>query len=360
MFKFPPLFLAIVLWSNPPIALQENPNSLKTTLNNLVQTQQVVGIIVAKVSLDSIEVQSAGSTAIGNNRPPDINTIFEIASITKAITGLLVAQAILEGKISEQAIAQSFLPNLVLPKSQRPIKLRDLVTHRSGIPRAYDNFFKPRDTGNPWADFNFLELRKFLQRTKLNNEPGEAFSYSNIGAGLVGHILENIYKTSFEQIIQQQIILPLELKNTGLRLTKEQQTRFAQAHRITDYGQLLATSHWDWTPDSVPAAGAIKSSMADMIILAKSLLDRNSKFHKLFSYAQIPRNFSNSANRETIGLFWINSGNQITWHNGGTYGMTSFIGINRIKRTAVVILSNSQFENFKINIPMQLGLNLLK
>ncbi len=354
MFKILSTILTFLLLPNYPIALSDNPNFLKPTLDNLVKTQQVVGIIVAKVSLDSIEVQSAGSTAAGNNRPPDVNTLFEIASITKAITGLVVAQAVLEGRISEQAIAQSYLPNLILPKSQRPITLRDLVTHRSGIPSYYGDFFKPRDVLNPWADFNFFELRKFLLQAKLTNEPGDAYNYSNIGAGLVGQILESVYKNSYEQIIQQKVALPLGLKDTNLHLTKEQQTRFAQAHRITNSG-FSVTPHWGHS--STPAAGAIKSSVADLIVLSKSLLDPKSKFNKLFSYAQVARNKLDDNN--SIGLFWINSGNQIIWHNGATYGMSSFLGINLKKRTAVIVLSNSQTD-LKKHIPSLLGFELLK
>ena len=356
MFKILFLILTVVLLPNYPNALSDNANTLKATLDNLVKTQQVVGIIVAKVSSNSVEVQSAGSTAIGNETPPDINTIFEIASITKAITGLVVAEAVLEGRISEQAVAQSYLPNIVLPKSLPPITLRHLVTHTSGVPGYYGDFFKPRDILNPWADFSFFELRRFLQQTKLENKPGEVHSYSNIGAGLVGHLLATVYKNSYEQIIQQKIALPLGLKDTGLRLTKEQQMRFAQAHQIKNYGHFLVNPHWDHS--STPAAGAIRSSMKDMIVLAKSLLDSQSKFYKLFSYAQIPRNKIDA--NTAIGLFWINSGNHVIWHNGATFGMSSFIGINTEKRTAVIVLSNSQSENLAKHIPTSLGLNILK
>lgn len=337
-------------------------SSLKQQLDSLVQNKKVTGIIVSLVTLDSVITETAGYTGLGadssKGKTPDENTIFEIASITKAFTGLLLAQAILEGRITETSLVKNYLPDFVLPQSSKAITVLDLATHYSGIPRAYDEKFIPRDPLNPWADFDLTQLKLFLARTKLITAPGD--NYSNIGAGLVGHVLERVYRLPFETLIKYKISNPLGLKDTAIQLNPEQQSRMANSYSIEPGGKIVPIPHWQ--SPSIPAAGALKSSMSNMTQIARALINPKSHLFRSFNYSRADRaplpNASKALNmKSTIGLFWVNSLNQFTWHNGATYGMSSFIGINPTKHSALIILSNSYSNE---QIATVLGLSLMK
>jgi CubicO group peptidase (beta-lactamase class C family) len=176
-------------------------------------------------------------------------------------------------------------------------------------------------------------LLNYLATVKLDDEPGKEFVYSSMGMALLGIILEEVYQTSFENLIKEKILAPYYLESTGITLTEEQNKKFT-----TGYNQNGAeTPHWQM--GIFAPAGAIKSCTSDML----NYLELNRKeAEKPFVMVHLPTYKGN----ETVGLAWFikktKQGNYMTWHNGATYGSGSFCAFIQEKECSVIILTNSE------------------
>src|SRR5690606_34722633 len=98
-------------------------------------------------------------------------------------------------------------------RNGRKIRLVDLSTHSSGLPRMPDNF-TPGDRGNPYVDYTVEQLYDFLRRHELRRDIGAAFEYSNVGVGLLGHALSHRAGSSYEALITERVLGPLGMTST--------------------------------------------------------------------------------------------------------------------------------------------------
>lgn len=199
----------------------------------------------------------------GKESPPDDGTVYPIASITKTFTGTLLAQAAVEKKVLLDANVREYLagsfPGLEI--QGHPIVLHQLVNHRSGLPFALPDV--PPEPANEvlrgQAKATFLER---LRRVTLDAAPGTAFRYSNAGAQLAGYILEDIYGANYEELARRRITEPLGLADTAITPGPAQRVRLAKGY---DGDGRLAPE----VPDELQGAGALKSTIADMLRYAR-------------------------------------------------------------------------------------------
>lgn len=233
-------------------------------------------------------------------------------------------------------------------KDGKKITLRQLAAHTSGIPRMPDNF-DPKDPNNPYQDYSIERLYDYLSRFTLTREPGEAFEYSNIGMGLLGHILSIRSGKSYEELIQDLITKQLEMPNTSISLTNEMALNFASGHHLK-----REVSYWDIP--GLAGAGALRSNIKDMTrFLAANMDPFQSPLGHLLQQCHQKQNAPTPA--FAVGLGWMlsNSNNaEMIWHNGGTGGFRNYLGFNPKTHRGIVILSNST-EDW----PDELGLILL-
>lgn len=272
---------------------------------------------------------------------PDGDSIFEIGSITKVFTAVLLAQLRAEGLVSlEDPIRKHFPDGAKVPsRNGKVIRLHHLATHTSGLPRLPSNL-SPRDPDNPYADYRVEDLEKFIARAKLGRDPGEAYDYSNVGGGLLGHLLASRAGLSYEEAIISRICAPLGMKDTGIALSKDQQTRLLPGH--SSDGKRVA--YWD-----VPAlagAGALRSSASDLLrFLEANLGNVPTPLLGALSETHVPR--ARAGGGMSVGLGWhispLGTKDKATlhWHNGGTGGFSSFAGFVKDRGVGVVVLSNA-------------------
>jgi CubicO group peptidase (beta-lactamase class C family) len=287
-------------------------------------------------------------TLAGKEVVPDESTVFEIGSITKVFTGLLLADLVREGVVKLDDPAQKHLPKeLHLPKrGDREITLLDLATHTSGLPvqptDLLGSVFKTplADWGNPYAHYGLAELGKNLAAIKLERDPGGKYAYSNLGAGVLGHALVHAARaSSYDHLLVRRITGPLGMRDTLVRLNTEQQERKAPGH-----GRWGEASAWDFA--SCEGCGGIRSTVHDMLWFAAASLGRpKTDLLPSMRLALEPRRDTGTKDRR-IGLFWHTlrlpgGGPEVLWHNGGTGGYRSFLGLVPPAGTAVVVLSNS-------------------
>lgn len=268
---------------------------------------------------------------------PSSSTIFEIGSITKGFVGLALAQESLKGSIDLESSFNKTSSTPKLPNySGVEITWRNLAQHTAGFPRVPSNL-NPSNPPQPYIDYDFKKLEEFLSGFSLPIRPGVTSDYSNLGAGIAGLGLEQISRKSLEQVFIQDILNKLNMNDTRVMVDTEQISRMAPV--FLNGGQVEA---WQWKDISVlQGAGALRSTMQDMTSLLKTMMGlSNQDFYPAVALATKPT-FEKDANTQ-LGLFWhrLKSEN-IVWHNGGTYGSTSFLGYDPDRLVGIVVLSNS-------------------
>ena len=184
-------------------------------------------------------------------------TIFEIGSISKAFTGIILSKMIAENKLAMDDTIDKFIE---IDSEVGKITLQHLVTHTSGLP-SFPVDFQPKDQNNPYADYTYEQMLDFLRKHKLTRKPGEQYQYSNMGMGLLGKILEIQSKKSYETLVKEQICQPLSMSHTAIALDKQWQV--AVGHDL----DLNPVSLWDLP--SMAAAGALRSNVKDSLIFTK-------------------------------------------------------------------------------------------
>lgn len=217
-------------------------------------------------------IQHFGELTKGGNNPPTDETIYEIASVTKTFTGYLAAKAVLEKKVYlDDNIAQYLEGNYTnLTFQGRSITLRQLLTHTAGLPHFISpemtDVFKKLTPETPdkfrWLEENMTKelFFEYLSALELKEAPGTRYSYSNAGAELVGFILTTIYGKTIDQLLQENIIGTLDMKNTGIRLTDVQEQYLTQGYWLEN-----ATLSPNWLSPLWASGAGMKSTLPDLM-----------------------------------------------------------------------------------------------
>lgn len=323
------------------------PSETYNYIRELVDNAYSHGIVVALITDEGVTYRSYGKTAAEGD-PIDENTIFEIGSITKAFTAILLSDMIEQGKLTIDDSVQTFLPSDVTMPGGDAITLEDLATHRSGLPRLPDNIDVTNP--NPYADYTTEKLYTFLSGYALTRDPDTQYEYSNLGSGLLGHIMSLVTGKSFEELVLERISKPLKMNDTGIALTEEQRSRFSPGY--DSRGRVAVDQDFG----CLAGCGALRSTATDLA----RFVEANLGLYETDLYSAIQR--THEARAETgqadlrIGLGWhilTKSDREIIWHNGGTGGYRSFCGFIKSQNMGVVVLSNSTYD---IDI---IGLNVL-
>lgn len=301
--------------------------------------KQSVGIVVGVIEPTGRRVVAHGRFANGDPRPVGADTVYEIGSITKVFTSLLLADAVQRHEVALTDPVSKFLPDTAkMPeRGGRTITLQDLATHTSGLPRMPDNF-KPADPANPYADYSVEQLYHFLASYQLARDIGSQYEYSNLGGGLLGHVLALRAHTDYASLVRDRITGPLGMSSTAIALSPEMKSRLAVGHSAV----LQPVANWDLP--TLAGAGALRSTTADLLVfLAANLGYTTSPLAPAMKAMLDVRRPTGTGGLE-VALGWhvlTAHGHEIVWHNGGTAGYRTFIGFDRAARSGVVVLSNA-------------------
>lgn len=292
-------------------------------------------IAVALVDGDRTQFLAVGSTGDAAHPKVDEHTLFEIGSITKTFTAAVLADAVLRKEVQLDTQLGALLDG-PLSNDVRTITLEQLATHTSGLPRIPDDFRmfasamrSPRD---PYHHYRADDLQRYLSTVHVQSHKHD---YSNLGFGLLGHALEHATHTTYSALIHDRVAAPLGMTETFVDVPKDALPRLALGHdRNGD-----PTPRWDLS--LFAGAGAIVSSTSDLARYAVAVRDRTLPALDL---AETPRADAGDAHHPNrrVGLAWIvdqEDGQPLVWHNGGTGGYFSFIGVRG--RRAVVVLSST-------------------
>lgn len=339
-FLFGLLLVSAVCFAVQDVSSVPADEAIRRILVERIDEQKrSVGIVVGVVEDGQRRVVSYGRLATDDPREADGATVFEIGSITKVFTAILLADLAGEGAVDFETPVQRLLgPEATVPtRNGAEITLLHLTTHSSGLPRMPDNF-RPADAGNPYADYSVAQLYEFLSSHELQRDIGAEVEYSNLGTGLLGHALALSQDTEYETLVSRRLLEPLGMSDTSITLSPSQQERLALGHSV----QLRPVANWDLP--TLAGAGALRSTVNDMLTFVEVNLGlRESPLDDEIGVTHAARREFPAPGMQ-IGLGWvIRSGHdrELHWHNGGTGGYRSFLGFDLESQTGVVVLSNS-------------------
>lgn len=311
-------------------------------------------IAVAKISDGSVSYYGVIKTKDSINEKDNKNAIFEIGSITKLFTSTLLSQLIIEKKVS---LDEDISLKLGFPlKNDKKISYRELSTHTSGLPSIPFSllmhlFFGKND--NPYKYFSEEKLLHYL-KNELKLKKKGVIRYSNLGAGLLGYVLSKYSNNSYDELLKQKLLFPLNMVDTT---TIREEIKEKLVTGLSKKGR--PATNWDL--NILAGAGAGLSSVADLSkFVIANIKEENEAFNK-------QRHCAFEAGKQTMGLGWFILKNKIPgideayFHNGGTGGYRSSMVVDFKKSSGVIILSNiSGLYVFKANKVDHLAFNLLK
>jgi CubicO group peptidase (beta-lactamase class C family) len=295
---------------------------LAARLDTLVRHRAPVAVALVTPAGTTLAARGAGLTAD-----------FEIGSISKGITGLLYCDALSRGEITPDSTLGDLLP--LGDCAAAAVTLASLSIHRSGLPRLAPETHGIRATVEVWRRGTnpYGEDLEALVRQAREVKPGPPRTrYSNLGFELLGHALASAAGTTYVELVTSRVIEPLGLLNTYLPATPDQLRPNAVSGTSRN-----GRPRQPWTGEALGPAGGIRSSITDMARLTAALLDGTAPGIDALDPT------SRFGPRVQIGAAWITvemwKGRPITWHNGGTGGFRSWIGLDRAAGTGAVVLS---------------------
>ncbi|MCG2583646.1 serine hydrolase [Massilia sp. TS11] len=299
-----------------------------------------VGLVVGELDAQGARITAYGKTA-ADGVAVDGDTLFEVGSVSKVFTATLLADMVRRGEVRLDEPISGLLPAGVKAPSRngKEITLADLASHRSGLPRLPDNM-APKDRRNPYADYGPEQLYAFLNSHTLAREPGEKYEYSNLGAGLLGHLLSLRAGKPYAQLLKERIFDPLGMQDTTVVLSPALAARMARGHDP----MLRPTANWDM--DALAGAGAVRSTVKDMLKFLAAEMGLKPAPVSLAAAMQDTQAARAAAGSEAmqIGLGWHilqRNGLSHVWHNGQSGGFHSFIGFDKAAQKGVVVLGNA-------------------
>ena len=309
---------------------------IKEVIRDNVDNGKHQSLFVGMIDENEMEYYYYGVTA-PYEKPIDENTLFEIGSVTKVFTTLILADMVEKGEINLNDPIDKFLPEDVGTPSKegRTITLFDLATHSSGLPRWPDGF--PIWNMDEQYQYDRDEMYEYLSNFELSREIGSKYEYSNIGVSLLGHILSLQAGQSYEELLQERVLDKFGMESTCIKQCDALRDRFARPHILW-----FPTNKLNLSEDMV-GAGEIRSSGKDMLsFLSFAMGLKDSDLRKSFELTQkVNRQIGDGP---SIGLAWHmvqKDDRMIIWHNGATYGFTSFVGFDPESNQGVVVLTNS-------------------
>ncbi len=309
----------------------------KENINLRVKNGENAGIVIGLIDQEGVSFFSYGVKSLKTNEPVDEHAVFEIGSISKAFTGILLADQVIKGQMKLEDPLQQYLPEGTSAPTRNgaSIQLVHLANHTSGLPRLPSNF-DPSNPSNPYVDYSEKQLFEFIDSYELTRDIGAQYEYSNYGVGLLGEILARNSGMTYEELMINVIAKPLGLKNTRITLSPKMEAKLAIGH-------VYDTQVENWDLPTLGGAGAIRSTASDMVKFLS--YNMGLKSHKLYEAMQLSHKNSGSEKASpVVGLGWhqtVSDGAEIVWHNGGTGGYRSFAGFLKDGQKGVVVLTNS-------------------
>lgn len=303
--------------------------------------KQATGVVVGIVEPRGRRVITYGTRGLADKRPMTGDTVFDVGSITKLFTSLLLADLAARGDLAIDDPVARYLPAEVrVPEhGGRPITLADLATHTAGLPLRPSNLVST-DPDNKYAGYTVERLYEFLSGYALPRAPGAGYEYSNVGYGLLGHVVARRIGQGYEAAVRSRITGPLGMVDTRIVATPAMTARAAVGYTL----ELKPAPSWDFA--ALEGAGALRSTANDLMKLLEACLGiRKTALAPALQTMVATRRPGGMQPATYIALGWnvvVANGRELVWKNGSVGGYRTFIGFDPAARVGVVALANAQ------------------
>ena len=177
----------------------------------LVENRVADGLSVGYIEGNHYGIVHLGSSSRAGKAANNL-TVYEIGSVSKVFTGLLLADAVVRGEIDLNAVAEVANAAAIRMPSRdgTPIKWIDLSTHRAVLPRLPGNLVLT-NLKNPYREYDSKKAAAFLNTYELPHRPGETHEYSNLGGSVLGYLVAAKAGKTYEQLLRERIATPLRM-----------------------------------------------------------------------------------------------------------------------------------------------------
>jgi CubicO group peptidase (beta-lactamase class C family) len=328
--------IVLILWPVAfPATAEDFTNAIQAFVRDHVNLDKgCVGMVVGIVDEHGSSVVSYGKIDDDSGQKVDGDTEFELGSITKTFTALLLEDMVERGELKLNDPAAKYLPTSVkMPtRGGKEITLLHLATHTSGLPRDQDNM-APLSWAQPFADYTVEQLYAFLSGCTLSRDPGSKYEYSNIGYGLLGHLIALKAASDYESLVVDRICRSLSMDSTRITLPPALKARSAIGHGWFGKPQEDMILH-----DTLKGGGGLHSTANDML----KFLSANLGFTQTHLRGAMEETHVVRLQDQAIG--WGVSGDWIS-KGGMSLGCTADVAFDKKRRHGVVVLSNRGFDN---------------
>ncbi|MCJ7708208.1 MAG: beta-lactamase family protein [Anaerolineales bacterium] len=298
--------------------------------------RKVPGVVVAALAEDRLDVTALGTL---DSEGDPASLCWEIGSITKVFTGLLLAEMSIRGEVGLDEPIGRHLPDSVarrLPILDLQPTLTHLATHTAGLPRLpLAIYLRARGSDDPYAKLNEDDVFACLgPKTKLPRRP--RMRYSNFGMGLLGHLLARVAGRPYGALIRERVLAPLGMTSTAAGDCGDGMAM------VQGFRRGRPTPPWSF--GALEGAGALRSTVTDLATFARACIQPpDGTIGEALRLAQQPFHVGRLPFAQ-MGLGWMlrdANDDPTLWHDGGTYGSSSFLAINVRRSIAVISLGNA-------------------
>ncbi len=313
------------------MANANNPlTDLLDSLEQAVASGTALSVRGAVLQGDDITEFGFGRLAPDDPTAPDRDSAYQIGSITKVFTHLLLAEIVAHGTLRYETRIAEILGGEIefADPAVGEITLLQLATHSSGLPRLPLNLITA-DLTDPYAHYGEQELLAALARIGDDQGLLDQQSYSNFGAGLLGYLLGRVNGSSYGQALASHVLEPLGLNHTGMVLSGRVASPWAS-------GAVVPA----WSFDALAGAGALWSTTSDLVRLAQAVVGARSHQLQQDLAAGLVAVIDIGDGLSVSPVWHIaeTEAGPVYWHNGGTHGNTSFLGIRPATEEALIVL----------------------
>jgi serine-type D-Ala-D-Ala carboxypeptidase/endopeptidase len=315
---------------------------LADRVNALAGQEDGIGIVVGVVGSQGRRIISHGHLNRRDPRPLNGDTVFEIGSVGKVFTALLLADMVQKGEVALGDPVAKYLPATVkIPeRNGRSITLLDLVTHTSGLPFMPDEV--PVSDESAARKYGARQLYQFLARYKLQRDPGTEWDYSNIGYWLLGQALASRAGIDYQSLLRTRVIAQLKLNSTAfpLPLSAKLKAKLAVGHNaiLQPAVDFYSTSIYSAVG---PEAGGLVSTVNDLLTLLSVAMGYQRSPLASGMAAMLRTRRPMGGSEQALG--WVVTGkgqDQLITHEGSTWGYASYVAWDPRSRVGIVVLSN--------------------
>lgn len=329
----------------PPAVDQALPSDveIRRLLATRVDLQKrAVGIVVGITSPAGHRIVAYGARSLKDRTPVDGRTVYDIGSLTKVFTALLLAEGVEHGRLRLDEPVRNCVSGssgILAPTGGRKVTMADLATHTSGLPLRPDNL-RSKDPDDKYAGYTEEDLLAFLSAFRPSRPPGKTYEYSNVGYGLLGLALSRCNHADFATLVRKRITAPLGMADTAIEPTAAMQSREATGYDL----DVRPVRHWGM--GALAPAGSLRSTADDLLKFLDAAIGlRRSALRPAFKEMTSVERPGGMEPATAIALGWNiyrHAGRKVVWKNGNVGGYRAFMGYETTSHTGVVALANMQ------------------